>query len=100
MNAHSTIAPVVDWLEVYSRLPDREALQLLKMMAERFSGVGYGYDKVDHGIDLIAIDLAEDDGWRGDDLADRYLASPSRFGPGYLNLAGRLDEIANRRASR
>jgi hypothetical protein len=84
MNAHTT--PQADerpFVEAFEELPDRAALRLLKRLAQRFSGLSYGFDKIDHGIDLIAIDLAEDEGWRGDDLADRYLSNPDRFGPAF-----------------
>jgi len=53
-------------------------------MAQRFSGCGYAFDRIDAGIEACAAELAEADGWRADrysmnverELADRYLEAP------------------------
>jgi hypothetical protein len=84
MNAQTKIeAPETRFMDAYNALSDREALRLLKQMAERFSGCGYSYDKLEAGIEQCAVCCAEDEGWRGDDLAYRYLESQTRFGPSY-----------------
>lgn len=79
--------------EAYYQLSDREALRLLKALADRFSGLGYAYDRMDAGIEACATELAEQEGYRGDDLVHRYLHNPDRFGPRYnsvvmVNISG------------
>jgi len=72
----------------YDKLSDRDALRLLAKMADRFSGCGYAYDKLEAGIEDCAAALAEDEGYRPDrfsvnhraELADRYLSDPVAFG--------------------
>jgi hypothetical protein len=56
-------------------LPDRVALQLFAQLAhERFSSNGHAYDRVEDAIRGLAAEMAADEGFRGDDLASRYLA--------------------------
>ena len=81
---HDSIIPAQErFTEAFDRLSDRDALRLLKALAKRFSGCGYSYDKLEAGIEECAVCCAEDEGFRGDDLAHRYLEEPTRFGPSY-----------------
>ena len=82
MNQHTTVqVDQVPFTEAFGKLSDREALRLLKALAERFSGCGYSYDKLEAGIEECAVCCAEDEGFRGSDLAHRYLEAPTRFSP-------------------
>ncbi len=100
MNAYTpTVSDTTPFQEAFDALPDREALRLLKRLVERFSGCGYSYDKLEAGIEQCAVCCAEDEGYRGDDLARRYLEDPTRFGPSYaanvmVSLPARLDRLA------
>jgi hypothetical protein len=68
-------APEVQpFLTAFNALPERDALRLLDKLADRFS-YSTGADDIYHAIRLIAHDAAEEEGWRGDDLAERYLAA-------------------------
>ncbi|KKC25797.1 hypothetical protein [Sphingomonas sp. SRS2] len=81
---HDSIIPAQElpYMEAFDALSDREALRLIKRQLQRFSGCSIGYDKADYGVDLIAVDLAEQEDWRGEDLAARYLAD-TRIPPAY-----------------
>lgn len=85
MNAQSKIEAAAEqpFVEAFNALPDRDALRLLATLAKRFSGCGYAYDRLDAGIEQCATELAEQEGFTGDDLANRYLESPTRFGPSF-----------------
>lgn len=86
MNTQTTVhADQTPFTEAFAALPDRDALRLLKTLAERFSGCGYSFDKLEAGIEECAVCCAEDEGFRGDDLAYRYLSAPDRFGPAYAS---------------
>jgi len=78
-------APIVEqpFIDAFNALSDRDALRLFEQLADRFSG-SRGHDHVYAGIRGIARDFADWEGWRGDDLAARYLEDPTRFGPSYL----------------
>jgi len=71
------------FIEAFNALSDQQALRLFQQMAYRFSW-SHGHDKIHDGILTIAFDSAQDEGWRGDDLAARYLEDPTRFGSSYL----------------
>jgi len=60
------------FITAFNALPDREALRLFQMMAHRFS-YSRGHDQIYDGILTVAFDSADNEGWRGGDLAARYL---------------------------
>lgn len=77
-------APKVEqpFIDAFNALSDQQALRLFQQMAYRFSW-SHGHDKIHDGILTIAFDSADAEGYRGDDLAARYLEDPTRFGPSY-----------------
>lgn len=75
-------AAEVPFITAFNALPDREALRLFQMMAHRFSH-SRGHDQIYDGILTVAFDSADNEGFRGDDLAARYLEAPTRFGPSF-----------------
>lgn len=76
-------------IERFKSLPAREQLALFKAFADEFS-FSHGHGDIMTGIDVIAEDLAQEEGWDGDDLSARYLD---------VNLPARLDRIAAGRAA-
>jgi hypothetical protein len=56
----------------FDALSERDALKLFARMSERFS-YSRGHDLVHDGVQEIAMDAAQAEGWEGDDLASRYL---------------------------
>ena len=72
-------------------MSDRDALRMLKAMAQRFSGESYAFDDLDAAIDRLAHQMAEAEGFRGEEIGVRYLSAPTKFGPSFekdLNLSG------------
>jgi hypothetical protein len=70
-------APNVErpFLSAFQALSTREQLRLFEQLSNEFS-FSRGHDRIHDAIRAIAQDAAEDDGWRGDDLAARYLEDP------------------------
>lgn len=92
MNITPILAPDHErFTSAFDKLSDRDALRLLRTLAGRFSGYSYGFDQIDSGIERVAVDLAQEDGWLSDqyslsperDLADRFLSGPSSFQPSF-----------------
>lgn len=81
--AHNPRVVETPFIDAFNALSDQQALRLFQQMAYRFSW-SHGHDKIHDGILTIAFDSADNEGWRGDDLAARYLEDPTRFGPKYL----------------
>jgi len=81
MSAHAILAQ-------FRAIPARDQLRLLAALHHEFSG-SYGHDHLERGLRFIAEELAQDEGWTGDELAERYLA-PDRPG----NFDGELIDAA------
>jgi len=70
---------VQPFLIAFDDLSDRDALRLFEQLAERFS-FSRGHDRIHSAIRTIAYDAAQDAGWRGEDLAERYLEADRHTG--------------------
>ena len=62
-------------ITAFQALNTRQQLRLFNQLADQFS-FSRGHDQIHGAIETIAFDAAEDEGYRGDDLAARYLADP------------------------
>jgi len=67
-------APTI--LAQFRALPARDQMRLLAEMHREFTW-SYAHADLERGVYAIAEELAQEEGWTGDELADRYLA-PSR----------------------
>lgn len=72
--------PVLIDLERFKALPSRDQARLVHSLIEASDfSMSRSYDALLSDLDGVAEDLAEDDGFEGDDLAGRYLAPDARI---------------------